>query len=275
MLNVVLQSRSYKLNSFKENSAMETEELEPKKAKRGRRSFRSVSKTNSTSRLLNGSKMHIEKMVRELKYKDPNFASESAAIRHYVNVGIAAETATSDLRNSLDNSIIQRSIKNNLREELKSHSNHVENLIKAFKEFSEESSNLFRDVSRRTEVIETKLDAGNEAILELLKSMSITGEQSFRNLIVLRSVIYVFLLGHKTGKIEPGKENLLKWNLLINLAHHKANALSLDEVKLLSGDVMESQIIRNMASEIFKEVSRLPQPQQMSEAPPKESTIIV
>jgi hypothetical protein len=251
------------------------EEPTGKKSKRGRRRFREISRINMTVRLLNGDKIHVEKMVRELKYKDPNFATESAAVRHYVHLGVIAETATTDLRGSLTNNIVKRSQKDAVRAELLPLDNKVENLVNAFKEFSEENSNLFKDVSRRTEVIETKLDAGNEAILGLLKSMNITGEQSFRNLIVLRSIIYVFFLGHKTGRIEPGKENLQKWHQMINLAHQKANALSLNEIKMLTGDVMEADVIRKMASEIFKEVLRLPQPANESQLQTRESTLIL
>jgi hypothetical protein len=251
------------------------EETAGKKSKRGRRRFREISRVNLTVRLLNGSKMHIERMVRELKRTDPNFATESAAVRHYVNVGIAAETATSDLRNSLNNNIVKRSQKEAVRAELIPLDNKVENLINEFKKFSEENGNLFRDISRRTELIETKLEAGNEAILNLLKSIDITSEESFRNLIVLRSIFYVFLLGHKAGRIEPGKENLQKWNYIINLAHQKANALSLDEIKMLSGEVMESEIIRKMASEIFQAVMALPQPKPVPETRLGEARIIL
>jgi len=236
------------------------EEPTGKKSRRGRRRFREISRVNLTVRLLNGSKMHIERMVRELKRTDPNFATESAAVRHYVNVGIAAETATTDLRNSLDNNIVKRSQKEAVRAELLPLDNKVENLINEFKKFSEENGNLFRDISKRSESIETKLDAGNEAILSLLKSIDITSEESFRNVIVLRSVFYVLLLGHKTGRIESGKENLVKWDFIINMAHQRANELSLNEIKMLSGDRIESEIIRNMASEIFKAVARLPEP---------------
>ncbi len=62
---------------------------------------------------------------------------------------------------------------------------------------------------------------------------------------------------------------------MINLAHQKANALSLNEIKMLSGDVMEAEIIRKMASEIFKEVIALPQPANGSQQQSKESTIIL
>ncbi len=237
-----------------------------KKKSKGRRRYRSISRTGMTVRLFNGSKMYIEKMVRELRFSDPNFATEAAAVRHYVNVGIAAETATSDLRNSLDNTIVKKSIKDGLRYELKSHSNHIENLINALKDFAAESNQLFNDISKRTELIESKVESGFEnieasvdSVLNLLKSNFSINEESLRNIIVLRTITYVFLLGHKTGKIAPGKENLVNWNRMIVLAHKKANELSMGEVKALASDVMEASIIQKMAREIFLQVNSLPE----------------
>lgn len=244
------------------------ENNDTKKKGKGRRRFRSISRTGMTVRLFNGSKMYIEKMVKELRFTDPNFATEAAAVRHYVNIGIAAETATSDLRNSLDNTIIKRSITDSVRSELKSHSNHIENLINAFKEFTAENSQISNEIARRTEAIEGRVENGFESvavgfdsILNLLKDSLSVSEESLRNIIVLRTVTYVLLLGHKTGKIEPGRENLVKWQNIINLAHEKANHLSLREVEMLGADTFETTVIQGMASAIFREIRSLPEPQ--------------
>ena len=216
--------------------------------------------------------MHISKMIKELGKDDKKFENPAAAIRHYVHLGIAAETATSDLRNSLDNTIVKQSQKEAVRNELKPLSEIIEKLINTIKESKEENSQFFTDVAKRTEIIETKIERaneniaaaieqGNNSILEMMKSVLLTGEQTLRNLIVLRSIIYVFALGHKTGKIEPGKENLIKWNNLIALAHHRANQLSIAEVKMLSSEVLEAHIIQEMASDIFRQINSLPQPE--------------
>lgn len=86
------------------------EEEKPKtaqKPKRGRRKMPSISRTNVSTRLFNGSKMHIARMVKDYRFTDPNFNSEAAAVRHYVHIGIAAETATSDVRHSLQNTVVK------------------------------------------------------------------------------------------------------------------------------------------------------------------------
>jgi hypothetical protein len=77
----------------------------------GKIRFRSISRTTTPVRLLNGDKSHIEKMVKELKGLDGNFANQIAAVRHYVHIGIAAETASTDLRNSLGNTIVKNQLK--------------------------------------------------------------------------------------------------------------------------------------------------------------------
>lgn len=77
------------------------------------------------------------------------------------------------------------------------------------------------------------------------------GNVTLPDWIVLQRVFFVFLLGHKTGKIESGKENIVKWSRMINLAHEKANELSIKEFKLLSSEGLEAGTIQNMAQEIF------------------------
>ena len=88
--------------------------------------------------------------------------------------------------------------------------------------------------------------------------MQKTGEDAFRNIIVLRSIIYVFLLGHRTGRIVSGDENLRLWGKIIEVAHHKANALSVEEVKRLATGTVEARVITRIASEIFDEIQKLP-----------------
>ncbi len=229
-----------------------------KKKRKGRRLFREISRINVSVRLLNKSKMHIEKMVRDFKRDDPNFATESAAVRHYVNIGIAAETATSDLRNSLDNYIVRKSQKLAVRDELKPLVGNIKKNDDFLIEFKNNTDRLLNDLATRSEKIEAKLDAGIEAnneLIKLLKGFQITGEQSLRNIIVLRTILYIFLIGHKTGNIAPGKENEIQWSKLVRTTHSKANALSIAEIKMLSSEVLEADIIQKMAIEIFNEIT--------------------
>lgn len=228
--------------------------------------FKRVSKTSNYVKLFIGDRIHISNMIKEHKRDDPKFADYSAAIRYYVHLGIAAETATSDLRNSLDNTIVRQSQKEAVRDELKPLANLIENLTNKVTESVEKNSEFFADVSKRTEIIESKLDIASEKIINLLNSILITGENALRNIIVLRSIIYIFFLGLRTGKIEPGKENLVKWNKMITLAHKKANSLSIAEVNQLHEETLEAEVIQRFSSEIFKEVNALPEPETVTPA---------
>ncbi|MCY7375515.1 MAG: hypothetical protein LH472_06040 [Pyrinomonadaceae bacterium] len=207
-----------------------------------------------------GDKNHIGRMVREFKSIDKRFETEAAAVRYYVHIGIVAESATEDLSNNLNHSIIQRSIKLAVEKQLVAQSNHIEILQNLIKESTAKNEDNFSDIARRTSSIETKLDNGFELIVRLLNGILSTGEQALRNIIVLRSIFYVFFLGHQTGRIAPGKENFMKWSTLINLAHDRANQLSIQEVKLLNSETLESTVIQKMASDIFMEIAHLPQP---------------
>lgn len=220
---------------------------ELKKETRGRKRFRAISKISVSVKLFNGSKRHIEMMVRDLKSSDPNFANASAAIRHYVFLGISAETATTDLRNSLDNSIVRKSQKAAVRDELKPLNGNIDLMLETMKNFTEENARLFNDVAKRTADIESKLDAGIEKIL-------LTGEQSFKNIAVLRSLFYIFLLGIQTGKIDTGKDNLAQWNNIVRLAHEKAGEFADRELRELSTGRMESEVIKNLTLQIFTHV---------------------
>lgn len=238
----------------KEIEAESENETGKKKPSKGRRRFREISRTGTFVRLLNGSKMHIEKMVRELRFSDPNFSTEAAAVRHYVNVGIAAETATSDLRNSLDNSIVRKSQKAAVRDEIKPLNNNIHLMMETMKKFTEENARLFSDVAKRTADLESKLDIGVENIVERLEKILMTGEQSFKNIAVLRSLFYIFLLGIETGKINTGKENLAQWNTIVKLAHEKAGEFADRELRELSTGRMESEVIKNITLQIFTHV---------------------
>jgi len=92
-----------------------------------------------------------------------------------------------------------------------------------------------------------------------------TGENAPRNIIVLRNIIYIFLLGFKTGRIEPGKDNTIKWQRIIKRAHKHANKLSIIEVNKLAGESVE--VIKKISAAIFGEVLTLPEPKTLSCTP--------
>jgi hypothetical protein len=204
--------------------------------------------------------MHIKQMVKEFKSTDERFKNETNAIRYFVHLGISAQQATENLRNSLDNTIVKNSIKETVRKEISFHSAHIETLESLIEDFTEKTEANFQEIARRTNSIEDQINSTKEIILKSLNYGVSTGEHALRNLIVLRSIFYVFFLGYRTGRITPGKENLTTWHRIIELAHKKANELSIKEINLISADVVESVVIKQMADEIYKDITRLPEP---------------
>jgi hypothetical protein len=229
-------------------------ETEKEKKQVGRKRYRAISKIAVSVKLFNGSKRHIDTMVREFKNSDPIFASVGSAVRHYVHVGISAEAASTDLRWTLDYSPIKKAQKDAVREELKPHSGNIKNLQVKIDALMLESGQLFNDLTKRTENIEAKLDAGFEDAITRLEKLLATGDQSFKNIAVLRSLFYIFLLGIQTGKINTGKENLAQWNNIVKLAHEKANEFAAQELRELSTGRMESDVIKNLTLQIFTHV---------------------
>lgn len=220
----------------------------------GRKRYRAISKSVVSAKLYNGSKRHIDTMVREFRNSDPAFSSVGAAIRHYVHVGISAEAASTDLRWTLDYSPIKKAQKDAVREELKPHSGNIKNLEKKIEEMMLETGQLFRDITTRTDNIEAKLDVGFENTAERLEKILLTGDHSFRNIAVLRSLFYVFLLGIQTNLLNTGKENLAQWKAVVRTAHEKVGEFAAEELRLLTADQMENDFIRKLTLDIFSTV---------------------
>ncbi len=242
----------------KEPSMGKRPDTEKLKKTIGRRRYRAISKDNVNVKLFNGSKRHIETMVREFRNSDPAFASIASATRHYVHVGISAEAASTDLRWTLDYSPIKKAQKDAVREELKPHSGNIKNLEKKIEEMMLETGQLFRDLTTRTDNIEAKLDTGFEETAARLEKILLTGDHSFRNIAILRSLFYIFLLGIQTGKIDQGAENLAQWESLVRVAHQTAHALGSDELRKLAPDKMENELIESLTYKIFRQVRATP-----------------
>lgn len=218
---------------------------------------RTVSKTTNTVKLLIKDKIHIKNMIKEYRLTDERFKNETNAIRYYVNLGISAQCANEDLNNSLDNAIVKKSIKDAFKKDLTLHSEHIEKLQKLVESLTLQNIENFNDLANRTSKIEDLLSNNHSVLINLLEGMLSTGKQTLRNLIILRTITYVFLLGHKTGQIESGTDNFVKWKQIIFMAHDKANQLSIDEVKMLSAEELEADVIKKMASDIFVDVRKL------------------
>lgn len=229
-----------------------------------------ISKEPAGTKLFLKDSEHIKKLVKKYRYTDKRFESSSAAIRYYVELGIAAENPVENSAEDLKHKIVLSSQKNIVDEQLVPLTEAIEILFERMKIFDKNQTDYFTDSATHLNRIEAHLERGIKDISRQLLVTSLEsiyaqfdgsgkiGEETLRNLIVLRTVFYVFLLGHKTGKTESVKENIVKWSRMINLAHEKANELSMNEVKMLSSEVLEGAIIQNMAREIFRQVNALP-----------------
>lgn len=242
---------------------------------------RSISRTNNTVRLFVKDKMHIKQMVEEFKKTDPRYDNEATAIRYFVHLGISAQQATENLRNSLDNTIVKHSIKQGLQDELKTHTESLDKLVKTVNDLSEKTDINHRDLAKRQTDVESKLETLTEGVFDavgLLKllqsSIGLNSQETLRNVIVLRTILYVFLLGYQTERILPDKDkkNAYYWAELIRIAHERANELSINEVQRLSAQDLEANVIVKMAEQIFKEILSMQQPQ--FKLPPAEEVPI-
>lgn len=230
-----------------------------------------ISNETAATKLFSEDYQHIKKLVKKKRFTDKRFESNSAAIRYYVELGIAAENPVEDEGKNLDQEVINFSQRDALRDELIPLTVALENLFGAVKTLSVNQADYFSNSAAHLHRIEAHLERGIkeisrqlvtslESIYSQLDENGKTGDETLRHLIVLRSIFYIFLLGYQTGKIEPGTDNLEKWNSIIDLAHKKANELSLDEVKSLTAENAESKVVQRMANEIFEATRKLPMP---------------
>lgn len=234
------------------------------KSKRGRRSHQSISRKPANVRLYNGDRIHIEKTVRQLKHSDPDFATEGAAVRYYVGVGIAAEKDAFDSKHTIANSVMKRVGRSAVLDQMKPLADAVGDLLTHLIKSSDENSRFFADITRRTEAIEATIGGDDEIILKLFTTLIETNRQSSKNeeqmlksLLVLKSIIYLFLLSRRTGVIKSDDAATEAWRTRIDAARRLANELSAEEVKLFSEELLESEFVMKTAREIRSQESRL------------------
>ena len=251
---------------FTENGIKEAEEkalAEDKRKGRGRRRYNQISRKGSPVRLLNRCQIHIEKMVRDLKHVDPNFANETAAVRHYVNVGIAAETATSDLRRSLDNTIVKKSIKTAAHDEITVLKKDLEKAVDLLKDLSKRQTEDFADIARRTELIETKVERvlessetnpKTQATPEAAKQQ--TALKDARQRVILKCLFNAFYVAQRLDQIPAVEGDYMIWaNLLNKETHAKVSALPTKELMAYANNAIPAEQLRAFAKQIFNQVA--------------------
>lgn len=220
-----------------------------------------ISKENLPSRLFEKDSNHVKRKVKESGYADTRFKDKSSAIRYYVHLGIATEART-ETANTLDDKIIKASQKEVVTDSLLPVKNSIDELISVMQEFKQKQDEHFTEANRKTDTLIRRIEGLNEQINvqlgDILKQIMTTGkvsEESLRNVIVLRSIHYVFLFGYKTGRIEPNDNT--QWTKLVSFAHRKAQQLSLEELQYLAEGTLNAKIVENLANEMFTSIKEL------------------
>lgn len=195
-----------------------------------------------------------------MRFTDKRFENNSAAIRFYVHLGIATENRTSVV-NSLDDKIIKASQKEVVIETLLPVKNAVDTLTAAIEEFGSKQQEYFIAANKQNDALVRHIENGfnglgehiTKSFTRLLHEILLNGklnEQSLRNIIVLRSILYVFLLSYKIGRIEPNEK--INWEKLVLEIHSKAQEISLAEIYELTTEEFETGVVKQLAREMFE-----------------------
>lgn len=180
-----------------------------------------------------------------------------------VHIGIAATLQTDQIEHTLDNAIVKRSQKNAVRDELKPLTNNLKNLNDAIENLIVKNDDSFGQLIESSKIVEDivkqRLESFENVMEKVLLSIqkgSGTERESLRNIIVIRSLIYLFLIGHKLGRIESGTDDYNNWKLVVINAHKRANLISDEELDLMEGGKIDEKVIMNFTTELFKESKR-------------------
>lgn len=214
-----------------------------------------ISKENLPSRLFEKDLNHVKRKVKESGYADTRFKDKSSTIHYYVRLGIGTETRT-ETANNLDDKIIKASQKEVVIESLLPVKNSIDGLTNVMQEFKEKQDAHFTEANRKTDILMRRIENLNEQINgqlgDILKQIMTTGkvsEESLRNVIVPRSIHYVFLFGYKAGRIEPSDN--AQWTKLVSFAHQKAQQLSLEELQHLAEGTLNAKMVEKLTNEMF------------------------
>lgn len=224
-------------------------------------SERKISNESFPSRLFAKDTLHIKRKVKEAGATDTRFKDKTSAVRYYVQLGISTEKRTNSA-NTLDDKIIIASQKEVVTDSLLPLKHSIDDLITVMQNFDHKQSEHFRQSNNWTEALIGRIEALNQSLNvavgnllnEILRSGKVSDE-SLRNIIVLRSIHYIFLLGYKTGNFDPNEK--ISWNEVILFAHKKAQELSITELQHLNEGTYEDTIVKKLAGDIFKEIQRL------------------
>lgn len=105
-------------------------------------------------------------------------------------------------------------------------------------------------------------DEINKQIAKLmltLQPLAVHNEVALKNIIAMRGLFYVFLLGYQSGSIEEAnKLSRGQWMFFVRDMQKKINNLSFEEFTKLDG-IGQHNFIENYAKELFTEIAIVPE----------------
>lgn len=216
---------------------------------------------------------HIKIFMTDLRHirrklKDENdkahFKSISSAIRHYVHNGIAAEDNIDYTRNSLKDRIVREAQKNIVFDAHKPLTRKIDRIETLIKNLEVQQDLNFRSQSNQFVNLEDALSGEFSKIAGFLNNLPAAlpkapentsrepslEKEILKNILVLRSVMYVYVLG-MFGKAVPitGDGNHF-WVNLLEVAHREAHQLSALEIFKLDEEELELKLA-TFAKEIY------------------------
>lgn len=115
-----------------------------------------ISKGSMGTRLFSKNEIHIKKMVKKNGSGDKRFKDDSAAIRYYVELGIAAENNAVEASENLVNSIFRRDQKQAVAEHLSPLAEAINILWEAVKTLDANQADYFTRAEEKFEKLESR-----------------------------------------------------------------------------------------------------------------------
>jgi seryl-tRNA synthetase len=186
-------------------------------------------------RLYFSDEKHIKEKVKTEGQTDTRFSNPTNATRYYVSLGVAAERQVANA-NSLGDRIIKASQKEVVLESLNPLKNAIDSLASAVEELQKSQQVVLGESHRLTHTL-----AGE------VRNLAEVGNRELQNIFIIRSILFVFLLGIKTNRIQPDERT--PWDKLITFAHQRAQELAAQEVE--AGEGSDSEFVRQLANDLF------------------------
>ena len=170
----------------------------------------------------------------------------SSIIRKYVHLGLINEKNTQHAEYSLRDKVVRKSLFR-LMDEFMS---PMQTAINEFREENKALKNVIRELldKKKSDAFELQMSINSLREDLLLEFGNIStdkySELSFKNLVILRTVFYVFLLGYHHKKIPPHSSAEDAWIEIVKIVHNKAGEMSLEELAGKDTEGLEKEIKR-------------------------------